>query len=76
MTEPTLAERIVEAWEDTPDWANETKAQVAIDLALEEAAQWHDYQVKLVVSALSKMTHAKMIHEDSATAIRAVKEKP
>ena len=35
----SLAEQIVEAWEDTPDWANETRAHVAIDLALEEMAK-------------------------------------
>ena len=35
----SLIERIVEAWEDIPDWANESKAQAAIDIVLEEAAK-------------------------------------
>ena len=43
MTSPTtnasLIERVVESWEDIPDWANEDKAKAVIDIVLEEAAQ-------------------------------------
>ena len=35
----TLAERIVEAWEEIPEWANMTHAEIAIAIVVEEAAK-------------------------------------
>ena len=85
MTSPTLAERIVEAWEDIPDWANEDKAQIAIDNALEEAAKGHGEQAKRnevdAGSASSPELFAQyqlmeITHRESAASIRAMKDKP
>jgi len=62
MTE--LLEKIVEAWEDTPDWANLSRAQIAVNMVLEEAAKAFD----------SNGDWPQMIPQDeAAAAIRALK---
>ena len=72
MTSPTLVERIVEAWENTPDWANETKAKAAIDIVLEEAAKKIERNDEPTKASLGG---AFVYVSDAAATLRALKGK-
>ncbi len=56
-----LVERIVEAWEEIPEWANGSKAEAAIAIVVEEVAK--------VAEGHLPFGHPTQI----ATAIRAMK---
>ena len=78
MTSSTLAERIVEAWEDVPDWANEDTAKVAIEIMWEEAAKKADEHAKFFRTgefAIGGCLESAIAAEIIADALRAMKGK-